>query len=233
MAAKTNNTVSRRRRKEIQSSQMKLPLHVFAATVTIVTLALAWRGFHQSPSPPSLLGGEEVLTFESGPSKSQSSRQPSTSNSTIDLAPSSTDEQTTLPETPDPTESEIATTLQNLPLTEPNRAQAENLTQQWAALNLPAALAWTLAQPQTDTRDRLLQRIAFIQAKQFPRDAAILIVQKIQPGPFQSQAALTILHQWALQDPAAANAWINLFPPGDLKTRAQRELENVQATPEN
>ena len=37
--------------------------------------------------------------------------------------------------------------------------------------------------------------------------------------------------QWALSDPSQAEAWVKLFPEGDLKIRAVKEIENLSRQP--
>jgi hypothetical protein len=104
-----------------------------------------------------------------------------------------------------------------------------NLAQQWAGQDEKAASAWALAQPPGDQRDQLVQCIAFVESKSDPAQAAQLISQQIPPGPIQSEAAISVVHQWALQDASAALAWAQSFPPGDLRDRAVNEVKNIIA----
>jgi hypothetical protein len=105
----------------------------------------------------------------------------------------------------------------------------DNLAQQWSEQDEKAASAWALARPAGEQRDRLLQRIAFVAAKTNPAEAAQLISEKMSPGPIQSEAAISVLYQWTRQDAAAAMAWAESFPPGDLRERAINEVKNVSA----
>jgi len=103
----------------------------------------------------------------------------------------------------------------------------ENLVYQWAEQNEAAAAAYALAVPPGIVRNRLLGRIALIRAHTRPADAAQLVVEQIGPGPVQSEAVISVLHEWARQDPAAARAWLQRFPEGELRDRAQQELETL------
>jgi hypothetical protein len=75
----------------------------------------------------------------------------------------------------------------------------------------------------------LLQRIAFVEAKSNPAEAGRLISEQMSPGQIQSEAAISVLYQWTRQDAAAAMAWAESFPPGDLRERAINEVKNVSA----
>jgi len=99
-----------------------------------------------------------------------------------------------------------------------------NLAQQWAARDFSAALKWADAQPVSDQRDQIFSRLALVQSQTAPRDAANLVIQQIPPGPAQQEAALSVLHQWMLQDFSAAKAWADQFPESDFKQRVKAEL---------
>jgi hypothetical protein len=103
----------------------------------------------------------------------------------------------------------------------------ENLAQQWAEKDLSAALIWTLARAQGDQRDQLIARVAFIQSQTAPEEAARLAVEQIPPGETQNEAAISVLHQWALRDLAAATSWVERFPDGPLRERAVLELSSI------
>jgi len=106
----------------------------------------------------------------------------------------------------------------------------ENFTQQWAAQDLSAALDWALARPAGRQRDLLLERIAFIRAQTAPSDAARLITDHMSPSSAQSDAVVTILHQWALRDYSAAQEWTTRFPEGPLRTRVTEDLATISRT---
>jgi hypothetical protein len=105
----------------------------------------------------------------------------------------------------------------------------DNMTQQWASQDMPAASAWALAKPAGEQRDRLLQRIAIAESSDNPADAAQLISQQMSPGPTQNEAAISVVYQWAQTDAKAAMAWAESFPAGDLRDRAIKEVKNVSA----
>jgi hypothetical protein len=105
----------------------------------------------------------------------------------------------------------------------------DNMAQQWASQDLPAASAWALAKPAGEPRDRLLQRIAIAESSANPADAARLISEQMSPGPTQNEAAISVVYQWAQKDAPAAMAWAESFPAGDLRDRAIKEVKNVIA----
>ena len=103
----------------------------------------------------------------------------------------------------------------------------ENLVHQWAEQNEPAAYAYAISQPEGDERDRLLSRVAFTRSKENPIEAAKLVAEWISPGEVQHEAAISVLHQWALRDPNAALAWAQMFPDDGLRARALAEVEST------
>lgn len=110
---------------------------------------------------------------------------------------------------------------------ESERVRIEELTEAWALANLNAAREWVLEQPAGELRDELVSRIALMQAKVNPAEAATFVTGHIPPGAAYDEAVITVLHQWTLQDRGAAAAWIESFPAGSLKTRAQKELAGM------
>jgi hypothetical protein len=103
-----------------------------------------------------------------------------------------------------------------------------NLEQQWAQKDLPTAREWAVAQPAGDEKNELLERVAYVWASADPEDAARLVVDKISPGSAQTEAAISVLHQWALRDFDGAKAWVELFPDGEIRQRAMNELAGVR-----
>lgn len=100
----------------------------------------------------------------------------------------------------------------------------ENLIHQWADQNVAKAKFYALSKSCGPDRDRLLSRVALVEAKINPAEAANLVVNSISPGEIQAEAAISVLHQWALADPDAAAAWATLFPDEGLRDRAINEV---------
>lgn len=100
----------------------------------------------------------------------------------------------------------------------------ENLTLQWALVDLSAARTWIDARPANDSRSRLVARIGFLWAQTDPRAAANYILDQTLPGEIQAEAAISVLHQWAQQDRKAALTWAQSFPAGELRDRAVNEM---------
>ena len=105
----------------------------------------------------------------------------------------------------------------------------DNLAQVWAGQDGQAASAWAMAKPPGEQRDHLFGRIAFVQSQTNPEEAARLVVEQMSPGAAQTEAVISVMHQWALRDANAAMAWAKAFPPGDLRERAINEVKNVSA----
>ena len=60
-----------------------------------------------------------------------------------------------------------------------------------------------------------------------PTPETIRVVQ-MEPGPMQNEAMLSVLHQWAKSDLAAASDWAGNLPTGVLRDRAMNELAGLQ-----
>jgi hypothetical protein len=105
----------------------------------------------------------------------------------------------------------------------------ENVTQLWAEQDEWAAYAWALSKPVGEQRDSLLARIAYVESKSNPRDAARLVAEQISAGAIQNDAALTVLNQWAARDANAALGWAQSFPEGDFRDRAIKEVGSAEA----
>ncbi len=61
-----------------------------------------------------------------------------------------------------------------------------------------------------------------------PAAAANFVVREIPPGSAQTEAVISILHQWALRNFDDAAAWVELFPDGEIRERAINELAGVR-----
>ena len=106
-----------------------------------------------------------------------------------------------------------------------------NLAQQWAAVDLPSARAWAESQAEGQMREDLLSRIGYVWSLSDPAAAANFVTTSTSPGEVQTEAAISILHQWSGQDPRAARAWVECFPEGPLRERALHEVDGPQADP--
>lgn len=104
----------------------------------------------------------------------------------------------------------------------------ENLALQWASADLPSAREWAGLQPPGEFRSELVMRIGYAMAQDDPANAAAYVIRETSPGPVQAEAALSVLHQWALKDPAGARAWAEDALLGDLKERAFQEIAGLE-----
>jgi hypothetical protein len=106
----------------------------------------------------------------------------------------------------------------------------ESLTMQWCEKESETVLKWVCEQPPGEWRDRLLGRASFVLSKSDPAAAAQL-VSGLEPGNLQDEAAMAVLHQWALQDSAAALRWAEAFSESTLRERALAEISNLRTQP--
>ena len=104
-----------------------------------------------------------------------------------------------------------------------------NFTASWATRDLSGARDWVIGQPAGELHDKLMERIVFEYAKTDPSAAAQMVVDRMGSGESQFEAAISVLHQWALQGPQAATAWVGMFPAGTLRDCASQELAGLQA----
>lgn len=119
--------------------------------------------------------------------------------------------------------------VERVGLGEHTKAMLENLVQRWAERDFPAAKAWAMGRPGDKSREPMLARIALVQSSSAPAEAARFVVDEISSGPVQFEAVMSVIHQWATRDPAGAAAWVELFPPGELRERAEREIAGLAA----
>jgi len=105
----------------------------------------------------------------------------------------------------------------------------ECLTMQWCEKDAKTVLDWAGGQPPGEWRERLLARASFVLSKTDPAAAAQL-VSGLEPGTVQNEAAMAVLHQWALKDSAAALQWAEGFSEPILRERALAEISNLRAS---
>jgi hypothetical protein len=110
---------------------------------------------------------------------------------------------------------------------EANGGLLECLAMQWCEKEPATAIEWAREQPQGEWRDRLLARISAVLSKLDPVAAAQL-VSGLEPGNLQDEAVMAVLHQWALEDPAAALEWADAFSKSALRDRALVEIANLR-----
>jgi hypothetical protein len=103
----------------------------------------------------------------------------------------------------------------------------ENLVYQWAFSDLSSAFSWATNRPDGEQREQYISRIAYVLAQRSPSDAARFVVEQIPPGLTQTEAAMMVVHQWALRDAAGAASWVESFPEGPIRDRAINELKGL------
>jgi len=103
----------------------------------------------------------------------------------------------------------------------------ECLTMQWCEKDPKTVVDWAGGQPPGEWRERLLARVSFVLSKSEPAAAAHL-VSGLESGTLQDEAAMAVLHQWALKDPTAALQWAEAFSAPALRERALVEISNLR-----
>lgn len=101
------------------------------------------------------------------------------------------------------------------------------LLQRWAEQDFAAALAHADLQPPGPAREEMFGRLALILARSLPREAAALVAHDMAPGEIRAEAAISVVHRWAREDPGSAAAWAAAFPPGPLRERALAEAADT------
>ncbi len=104
-----------------------------------------------------------------------------------------------------------------------------SLIAQWATQDFEHAYGWTKAQEPSPARDDMFARLAYLRARADPAAAARLVATAIPAGPVQDEAVISVIHQWALQDPRGAALWAESFPDEALRQRASDEIAGLAA----
>lgn len=99
----------------------------------------------------------------------------------------------------------------------------------WAGMDFAAASAWVDDAPAGEVRDRVLLQLIQSRASETPAEAAAMLSQSKLNHDAQEEAAIGIVHQWLLKDPAAAREWVDRFPEGSTKERAMAEIQGAMA----
>jgi hypothetical protein len=97
----------------------------------------------------------------------------------------------------------------------------------WAKSEPGAACQWANQINDPTLREQLLGAIAVGSANTDPMQAADFVLQSVQPGPVLNQSVAQIIWTWALQDPAAAGAWLSQVPEGPMRQSTMANLMSV------
>lgn len=102
------------------------------------------------------------------------------------------------------------------------------LIRSWASTDPQAAISWLESHPSPDLqRDSRWSALASVLAETSPTVAAAIVSERIRLENIQTEAAIAVLHQWALRDADGAVAWVAQFPEGQLRSRAEAELSGI------
>jgi hypothetical protein len=94
----------------------------------------------------------------------------------------------------------------------------------WSETSGPETLQWAEQIPGSALREHVIGTIATTLAAQAPEAAARLVLEEMSGGPEQQNTVLAIIQRWVPVDKAAARAWVDKFPSGDLRDRALSAL---------
>lgn len=97
---------------------------------------------------------------------------------------------------------------------------------EWAEQDGPGATEWAKQIADGALREKVMAAEAVAWAETAPEAAATFAVESLPSGRLLEDTVISIVQRWAQQQPTAASAWVEQFPPGELKLTA---LENVAA----
>ncbi len=104
---------------------------------------------------------------------------------------------------------------------------ATRLVTTWARQDWQGALDWTCENAAGSQRETILATIVFIAAQEVPPRAAEMVATRMISGVRQEEAAISVIHQWAMSDLKGAAQWAADFPAGETKQRAEREIQGL------
>lgn len=116
------------------------------------------------------------------------------------------------------------TMLSQMPASNQRDNLIERAVSTWSEIASADTLQWAGQIPESTLRERIIGTIATTLAGQAPDAAAHLVLEEMSAGPEQENTILAIIQRWAPIDKAAALAWVDKFPPGDLRDRASSAL---------
>jgi hypothetical protein len=99
---------------------------------------------------------------------------------------------------------------------------------QWGRQDSAAAIDWGAQLPQDITRDSFLAGISSTLAETSPLKAAQLVAS-LGDHSLAEETALTVVIEWARQQPEAAADWVKQFPVGHLREQALWNLVSVSS----
>jgi hypothetical protein len=105
----------------------------------------------------------------------------------------------------------------------------ETITEQWGRTEPEAAMRWAFGLPNKAAQENALLQIFTAYAEVNPAAAALLVTERLPPGSGQDEAAMTVLYNWLRFDEGAAVAWMENFPEGGLRVRAEAEVRGFRS----
>jgi hypothetical protein len=105
----------------------------------------------------------------------------------------------------------------------------------WAGQDSEAALQWVSALENSSVQGSTRSTVCLAVAEKGSLECLTMqwcekprLASGLEPGTVQGEAAMAVLHQWALQDSPAALRWAEAFPQPTLRERALAEISNLR-----
>lgn len=118
--------------------------------------------------------------------------------------------------------------LEAMPEGEPRNRLASHLTAEWATRDQDSALVWAMSRSEENERNEALYGWIIATGEHDPARAGTMAADEITPGAAQNRAVISVVQRWTPKDLAAATAWVESFPEGDLKNDAMDALRAVR-----
>lgn len=115
----------------------------------------------------------------------------------------------------------------SLPAGEARNEIVMNASSTWADTAPQEAIAWAQKVPDKGLREQVTSAIAIKWGEKDPVAAGQLAAKSLPAGPVQDKTVIAIVERWAFTNEAAAKAWVEKFPEGELRKKA---LETVEYT---
>lgn len=117
--------------------------------------------------------------------------------------------------------------LGDLESCEESRATLVQAAGAWGGSDREAAAAWARGLEEPGQREAALAAIATAWADRDPHGAAALVLESVGDGSIEENSIVGIVQRFAFRDPQAAREWVEQFPTGRTRERAEAELQRV------
>lgn len=123
---------------------------------------------------------------------------------------------------------EVLTLASETPLPPERHDLIQQAASGWAATAPVQAVNWAKQIQDSAMREEVLASIAATWADSNPDEAARLAIDSLSPGPVQENVVMGIMQRMAGKDMAGTRLWVAQFPEGELRARAEKELQRIE-----